>query len=549
MAKNSIIMICKNIKIDKDYQNCLTYTEEQMYNLCYTNKVDMANNFSFIQEANNSVLVPFTYENCLKCNYMAFQNPRYSNKWFFAFITSVDYVSDKTTRINFSIDVFSTWFEYWTATNCFVEREHTNDDTVGSNTLPESLEIGEYTIQTGTADVGGTIEDDIRDMTYIGIGDRYIVVAMTDWMPDYVIPSGTRVYNGIYSGLKYYTFRSEADADKFITDMQGEFSSDPIASIFIVPSKLANIGSNDWFTPTGKDYELAWYPYSSGAVKFGDGVYIGKPDHLDTNYIPINKKLLTYPYCFLLISNHAGTVKEYRYEFFHTNIYCTFNLYGAVIPGCSIKMYPTNYNSPATNENFYEGIDAPKLPVCSWTNDTYTNWLTQNSVNAPLNMIKNVGSIVTGGAITLATGGTGAVLGGGMMIAGATGIFEQMKQKYEHSLAPETAKGGSNQGNLTYSMYKTFSANRVSIRKEYAEIIDNYFTRFGYQTNRIKLPNQTGRTYFNYVKIGTAEIIGYPNDKGCPADAMDLINNIYRKGVTLWHLHDRIGNYTGNNIL
>lgn len=554
MAKNSIIMICKNIKLDKDYQNVLTYTEQQLYNLCYENKVDIANNFSFIQDVNNSILVPFTYENCLKCNYMAYQNPRYSNKWFFAFINSVDYVSDKTTRINFSVDVFSTWFEYWTATNCFVEREHTNNDAVGSNTLPESLEIGEYIIQSGKADVAGTLDDDTEDLHYIGIGDRYIVVAMTDWIPDLSIPQGVRVYNGIYSGLKYYLFRSEADADNFITDMQNEFSSDPIASIFIVPRKLAYVSENAWSTPQGKNYEFAYYPYSDNAIKFGDGVYIAKPDHLDTNYIPVNRKLLTFPYCFLLISNNAGTVKEYRYEFFNGNTYCTFDLYGAVIPGCSIKLYPTGYNikNPAvvsTAMNNYEAIDAPKLPTCSWTNDTYTNWLTQNSVNNPLNMIKNVGSIVAGGAITLATGGTGAVLGGGMMIAGATGVFEQMKQKYEHSLAPETAKGGSNQGNLTYALYDTFTANRVSIRREYAEIIDDYFTRFGYQTNKIKLPNQIGRTYFNFVKIGAAEIIGYPNDKGLPADAMDQINNIYRKGVTLWHSHDRIGNYTGNNIV
>ena len=38
MAKNSIVMICKNIKLDKSYQNVLTYTEQQMYNLCYNNK-------------------------------------------------------------------------------------------------------------------------------------------------------------------------------------------------------------------------------------------------------------------------------------------------------------------------------------------------------------------------------------------------------------------------------------------------------------------------------------------------------------------------------
>ena len=84
--------------------------------------------------------------------------------------------------------------------------------------------------------------------------------------------------------------------------------------------------------------------------------------------------------------------------------------------------------------------------------------------------------------------------------------------------------------------------------REIAENIDAYFTRFGYKVNSLKLPNQTGRRYFNYVEIGKSEIIGYPNSKGCPAEAMEIINNIYRNGVTLWHDHERIGNFTENTI-
>ncbi len=38
-----------------------------------------------------------------------------------------------------------------------------------------------------------------------------------------------------------------------------------------------------------------------------------------------------------------------------------------------------------------------------------------------------------------------------------------------------------------------------------AEKVDDWFTRFGYKTNRIKLPNQTGRENFNFVQIGNTE--------------------------------------------
>ena len=36
---------------------------------------------------------------------MMFQNSAYGDKWFYAFITSVEYVNDVTSNISFEIDV------------------------------------------------------------------------------------------------------------------------------------------------------------------------------------------------------------------------------------------------------------------------------------------------------------------------------------------------------------------------------------------------------------------------------------------------------------
>ena len=112
MAKNSKIMICKNIKLDKNYQNVLTYTERQMVELCSSNMVASASDFAFIDYQEDTIRVPFSYFQCLTCNYMAFQNPRYSNKWFFAFIDDIKYASDGACNIRLTIDNFATWFVY-----------------------------------------------------------------------------------------------------------------------------------------------------------------------------------------------------------------------------------------------------------------------------------------------------------------------------------------------------------------------------------------------------------------------------------------------------
>ena len=141
--QNSQIMICKNIRLEKSYKDVLNYTEQQMITLCQQNAVASANNYSFIRGERGYIKTSFSYNDALKCNYMAFQNTDYSNKWFFAFIDDVIYDNDGTARIRYTVDEFSTWFDYWEAEPCFVEREHVSDDTVGLHTIPEGLEFGD----------------------------------------------------------------------------------------------------------------------------------------------------------------------------------------------------------------------------------------------------------------------------------------------------------------------------------------------------------------------------------------------------------------------
>ena len=78
------------------------------------------------------------------------------------------------------------------------------------------------------------------------------------------------------------------------------------------------------------------------------------------------------------------------------------------------------------------------------------------------------------------------------------------------------------------------------------QIIDDYFTKYGYKILRITTPNITGRTYWNYVQIGEREEIGTGE---VPTKYMDEINNTCRKGVTIWHNHANVGNFALNNTI
>lgn len=549
MAKNSIVMICKNIKLDKNYQNVLTYKENQMYELCYNNKISIDNNFSFVQDSENSILVPFTYENCLKSNYMAFQNPRYSNKWFFAFVDSVKYTSDKATQINFTIDNFATWFDYWSPKSCFVVREHTNDDTIGANTIPEGLETGDFIINS---------------MIPINIdaGITYTIVAVSEFLPDFAstINPYYSVYTGLYSGLKYIIFDDYTSVSNFIRAYNNEGKTDAIYSVFVLPRALF---------PTLTRYQTTYNPLSLPITLYianNSDDYIDMyttpdittPTALD-GYTPQNNKLFIGDYNYLMVTNNVGQNYTYKYEDFINNT-ARFKTVGAITMGGSIKAIPMNYKKflDDESESMYSwsyGITAPKYPTCSWITDPYTNWLTQNSINVlgvEINKEDQAGlgllSIAAGGLL-MATG-VGGMAGAGLMLGGATSMFNNMQQNYQHDKIPLQANGSTSSGDITYSAgHMYIPCFKMTIKQQYARSIDEFFTRFGYKTNRLKLPNQTGRTYFNYVEIGSSEIIGYPNDKGCPADAMEEINRIYRNGVTLWHDHNRIGNYNDNTII
>ncbi len=142
--RNGVAILAKNIKLDKNYKSVLNYTEEQMIELMtnQNNLVYSANDLSFTRESNEIILkVPYTVG--IQANYLAFQNPDYGGKYFFCFIDEVEYVGEKQTKFRYTVDLFTTWWSYWSPKACFVIREHVTDDTRGKHTVPEDVELGE----------------------------------------------------------------------------------------------------------------------------------------------------------------------------------------------------------------------------------------------------------------------------------------------------------------------------------------------------------------------------------------------------------------------
>ena len=85
----------------------------------------------------------------------------------------------------------------------------------------------------------------------------------------------------------------------------------------------------------------------------------------------------------------------------------------------------------------------------------------------------------------------------------------------------------------------------LSIKSEYAKMIDDFFTMYGYKVNSVKIPNITGRSNWNYVKTIDSIIIG-----NVPQNDLQEIKNMFDDGVTLWHNTSTFLDYSqSNNIV
>lgn len=530
MNRNSKIILAKNIRLDKGYKNILSYNEDAMLSLVESNKVSEASNYSFIKIGDNRISVGIPYNVCLQANYMAIQNPHYSNKWFFAFIDSIEYSSEKSTIINYTVDELSTWHDYYTPSNCFVVREHVNDDTFGLHTVPENLEYGDYIYNE---EITTTFGDRENSLICFAISDDSIISKQGQPVK--------RSYGGIFSGLWYILMKNNESAVNFIKKVDSLAKADAIVAVFMVPSDIGGLQIS-WGSEGSVEednlIEFGWLWNSTNPVSF-DNVDLSMNNNLD-GYVPKNNKVFTHPYNALMVSNNNGQNHIYKYEDFSNKNDITFGIDGSTTPGCSIKCYPLNYKNIAKNFEF--SIACGKFPICSWVTDVYTNWITQNGVNVGLGIASQVVGL---GASIL----TGNVLGG---IGTGIGIAQSLGQVKAQSMIPDQARGNTNSGDINYTLDRNnFSFYKVSIKREYAKIIDDYFSRQGYKVNTIKTPNFTGRTYWNFIQIGNEENIGYStSDKiPVPKNSMDKINDVFRQGTTIWHNHNNIGNFSLDNSI
>lgn len=510
---NTNIRILKNVPLDNTYEHTIYFNsrDEQQNYFIGLQKYNLTN-YTYQRVKRGTARVGIKSDDLYDCNYMMFQNTSFGNKWFYAFITSVEYVNNDCSEISFELDVMQTWHFDYSPDYCFVEREHSVSDIIGENITPETLETGEY-VYNEYDEIGSALKP-------LAI---MIVVAENN-------ENSGNLNEGVYSGCTYMAYdKNNLDGIKeFLKVYEG--TPEAILSIYMFPAiALATHGIT---IPKDKGLKI------SSASNTGGQLSVTLEKITDTKtldgYKPKNRKLYTYPYNFVKIMTTTAE-HNYRYEFFK-NLQPTFKIDTTYTMPINNVLRPVNYKN-VTQKLINESVVLDNYPLCPWISDSYRAWLAQNSVNN-LQSILDVGALA--GAVGL--GVLNPAIGVGL---GLAQIGKLTSEGYKASIRADQAHGNLTNGNIDISSdVKDFYSCRCSVNSDYARIIDNYFSRFGYATKRVKIPNRNSRRHWNYVKTIDATITG-----SVPADDMKKICSIYDNGITFWKRGNEIGMYNLDNTV
>ena len=131
-----------------------------------------------------------------------------------------------------------------------------------------------------------------------------------------------------------------------------------------------------------------------------------------------------------------------------------------------------------------------------------------------------------------------------MMAGSIKDVANTYTQLKDRQIGSKQSMGrNTGEGMLVYTGLCGLKLYTMSITRTSAKSIDDYFTKYGYATRRLKIPNRNSRPHWNYVKTIGMEL----NNNECPTDDARKICAIYDKGITFWKNASEVGDYSLDN--
>lgn len=536
---NTVVKVLKNVPLDDTYTDTRWFSSVGDQTGFFNGKAKYTFTDLTYQRVNNGIAqprvaltcrVPMIADNLYDCNYIMFQNTNYGSKWFYAFIKQVNYINPNNTEIVYEIDYLQSFMFELKIKASFVEREHASaaEDLAFANLTPEPLQVPNWTYDQTTFSV--------IDMASMGLQTTpTIVMALVPSSLTTAIftPDG-EFYSGIYSGAYYKTFATAAEANAFIIALAAIDAQDSIVDVFMSPgAPKPGSGTEKVSVTTTIDTEGEVFNTPTGT------------------YTIRNKKLLNSQFTYILGNSHSGEEMKWLPEYVNGSTFAG-EVHVAYNPEFAMMFVPRYMGSTDVGKRGIDyGLPFNQVVHCTWNSMGYLGSAIKGAVKVA-GVI--AATVATGGAAAPAALSTavgpavpaaiGPTMGGAMQAAGSAmqGASQLSELSEIFDVKGQSARGSAPTDILTFAMgLHGFDFRRMCPDKETLERFDTFFDMFGYQVNKVKVPNLDTRAAWNYVKLNRPCIYG-----SVPVEGMAVIRAAFSRGIRLWHV-DAVGDYSIQN--
>ena len=537
----------------------------------------------------NSLSQPVTnYPNPYELSYMSWINTgtitvggvteeRFENKMIYAFVTSVDYVNNNTWKIGFEVDPIQSFVfgNNFSLKSCYVERQHSTTDIAGDNIIREPINISNYETMSNT----GFFEngyDIIWGVT--GSIEKGAVIAFDDRLPSGQQLTATirfaggdygDIFLGNWNATHFYVIDGNAlgaidrgSANAFLSYLMQQTTvgtSTVIQGTWLVPHNLfptetaKNYKGENIFGPPAQPDPDVTYPELIKVISatpndftvLSTGRSMEITDFRNGNTLSTdnwshtvrNKKLFTFPFTKICVTDGCGSEQSYQPEFFEYTSAQTIRFGCALSVNAEpqVQVVPLEY--AGQNEAWDKSVKLTNFSTVNYNYDAYTEWVNSQGMTVVL-------STVAQALIATLTGGVGTALprGATALASGGTGILSTMYEKYRE---PDNVVAGK-----MSTIPESYGRSKMRVitqcaPKNIIEEVDDYFTRYGYAQEKLMVPNLRARKRWTYIKTHDCQI-----EANLPSDIISSIREKFDKGITFWNINEAgtiVGDYTQTN--
>lgn len=551
------VQLMNNVPLFPDNTNQIYFDNATHQNQYFTSRVYKTSNNLTYQRDYQVYALQAEYDNTItSCNYLRYRNNNYGNKWFYAFITSIRYVNPNTVYIDFILDAYQTFMFDITWKDCFIERSHVRDDTLGAHTLDEGIHVGNrYSKEVNVSWPGTDVfAGNVNVVPIIFLAAAYVFPSSGDPTERIITanvqgtPTTLAVWFPNFDVIKTAPL---FQMQQFLKLLQNSSKSNAIVASVAIPEHIAR---GTWNTMKGVEGAITEVQADPKAIESGAYLRISNQQFIDSvnatltltplmSYTPRNKKLYCYPFTYFVLSSNQGENVTIKTEWLpetqppvgDPDRELKLSLSANISPDSSYFCKVTNANSTSRALT----CTMAQLPQVATASSTYANWLAGHMASITSGILANGLQIFGGTAATVSGAGASAGIGG--ITSGVNGIIGTIGNLIDAEKMPASlnSSGGST-GNAAINN-RRFSLYQQVLNPDMYASIDQFFDMYGYKVNMNGTPDFYCRAYWQYFKIPIVNITG-----NVPAEYMNQIKSTFQNGVTLWNYSAGDGVDVGN---